>query len=83
MTQEDFELEAANFFLCEDGEELSVAKQYELLKEDEGNGFPPEGVIVWEPFSSYPKEDLLEQIERFAAILQKMYQAGKENENNL
>ena len=82
MTREDFELEAANFFLCWD-EEISVARQYELLKEADGDDFAPKDVIVWEPFDSYCVGDLLEQIDRFATILQKMYQAGKENADNL
>lgn len=82
MTREDFELEAANFFLCWD-EEISVARQYEMLKEADESGFAPKGVIIWEPFDSYSVGDLLEQIDRFATILQKMYQAGKENANNI
>lgn len=80
MTRRDFEIRAAEFFLCGD----NVKEQYEeLLNLDyndspNGRDCPNGGITVWEPFEFFTTGFLLEQIDQLADNYEEFYNMTNE-----
>jgi hypothetical protein len=71
MTRRDFEIRAAEFFLCGD----NIKEQYEELLTLDDNIYPDGNgkIIVWEPFEGYTVLQLLELIENLAYNYEEFY----------
>lgn len=76
MTRKDFEIRAAEFFLCCD----NVEEQYEELLQLGGDKIPNGigEIIIWEPFIDYDVSQILGFIETLADNYEEIYNLGNE-----
>jgi hypothetical protein len=77
MTRRDFEIRAAEFFLC-DSEEFSIEEQIDILYNVDEDELNPAGVLIWDPFENYPAGDLIELIENLADNYEEFYNMTNE-----
>lgn len=71
MTRRDFEIRAAEFFLCCN----NVEEQYDKLNELEGYIYPNgiDDIVVWEAFVEYDVSQLLKFISELANNYEEFY----------
>jgi hypothetical protein len=77
MTRRDFELKAAEYFLCGND---NIEEQYDALSEipedDQPHGIGE--IVIWEPFEDYCTEQILEFISELADNYEELYNLGNE-----